>query len=108
MRSLKCSVVKRHVVLAFACLVWVSAAQQAAVTTVRLVAERLDAAYSARDLDGVVALWSDHSPQRAAQREQALKWFGGSGAIRETTVRDPEVEGDRAHVRIDREIAASG
>jgi CHAT domain-containing protein/tetratricopeptide (TPR) repeat protein len=103
MRSSKC-----RVILAVSGLAWLGAAQQPADTAVRLAIQRLHAAYIAQDLDGVVALWSGHSPHRAAGREQALKWFAGSAAgIRETTVRDPEVEGDRAHVRIDREIAAA-
>jgi CHAT domain-containing protein/tetratricopeptide (TPR) repeat protein len=101
MRSSKC-----RVILAVFCLAWLCAAQPAAVTAVRLAAQRLHAAYSTADLDGVAALWSGQSPQRAAGQEQARKWFAGSAAgIRETTVRDPEVEGDRARVRIDREIA---
>lgn len=103
MRSLMC-----RVILAVFCLARNCAAQQAAVTAVRLAAQRLHAAYSAADLDGVVALWSGQSPQRSAGREQARKWLAGSAAgIHETTVRDPEVEGDRARVRIDREIAAT-
>ena len=110
---------KYLVTCAVFCLARLCDAQQSSVTTVRLLAQRLHAAYGARDVDRVVALWSDHSPERVAAREQALKWFArsaveGSAAegsavqIRETTVRDPEISGDLAYVRIDREITAPG
>jgi CHAT domain-containing protein/Tfp pilus assembly protein PilF len=78
-------------------------AQQSEVTTISLLVQRLHAAYRARDVDGVLALWSEKSPQRAAQR-QALRKLLEDSEVREITVRDPEVSGERYRVRVDREI----
>jgi len=49
-----------------------------------------------------MALWSEKSPQRAAQREASRKLLASS-EIREITVRDPDLSGERARVRVDRE-----
>jgi CHAT domain-containing protein/Tfp pilus assembly protein PilF/ketosteroid isomerase-like protein len=78
-------------------------AQQSAVTTISLLVQRLHAAYRARDVNGVLALWSEKSPQRAAQREALRKLFENS-EIREITVGDPELSREGCRVRIDREI----
>jgi tetratricopeptide (TPR) repeat protein len=77
-------------------------AQQSEVTTVSLAVERLHSAYRRKDLDGVMALWSEKAPQRAAQRKASRKLLENS-EVREITVRDPELSGERVRVRVDRE-----
>jgi CHAT domain-containing protein len=76
---------------------------------VGLLAERLRAAYSARRADGVLALWSERSPQRAAELDTTSKLFGSdaAGTVWKLTVHTPRIDGDRARVRIDREAIAS-
>ena len=83
--------------------------QQTDVTTVRLLAERLHGAYAAKDLDAVDALWSDQSKDKAAHHEATRRLFttGTGSAVREITVRDPEVTEGRARLRVDREILAA-
>lgn len=80
-------------------------AQQSEVTSVSLAVQRLHSAYRQKDLDGLMVLWSGKSPQRAAQREASRKLLENS-EVREITVRDPEVFGDRAFVRVDRETGS--
>ncbi len=86
-------------------------AQQADLTTVSLSAERLHSAYAVKDISAVDALWSEHSPQRAAAHTATQKLFADPAisAIRETTVRDPELAGDHVLLVIEREtMTASG
>jgi hypothetical protein len=73
--------------------------QQADVTSIRLLSEKLHAAYSARDLDTIDALWSDRSQQKTTQREatQGLLTNTAISGIYETT--DPEVAEGRAPAR---------
>jgi CHAT domain-containing protein len=76
---------------------------------VTLLVERLRAAYSVKRADRVLALWSDTSPQRAAQLDTTHTLFGpeSSGTIWKLTAYNPQIDGDRARVRIDREAVAS-
>ena len=60
-----------HSVLVLVGLSFSSWAQQADVTSIRLLAEKLHAAYAAKDLEALVSLWSDRSPEKASQREAA-------------------------------------
>ena len=83
---------------------WAGWAQQQDITTVRLLAERLHAAYAARDAGTIDALWSDGSPDKAPHREATARLLSiGSGPIQEVTVADPELAGDRARLRVDRQ-----
>ena len=93
---------------AFLVLSWVCPAQDAELTSLRLLAQKLHGAYAARDVEAVVSLWSDQSPQKASQREAIQKLFTSSAIleIRVDMVRGPELEGDRARLRIDREVTA--
>ncbi|HLN02965.1 MAG TPA: CHAT domain-containing protein [Bryobacteraceae bacterium] len=84
------------------------AAQQPDEAGIHLLAQKLRSAYGAKDLDAILSLWSDSSPQRAAARDATQKLLSaGSGVeIRESTVRAPEFDGDHARLRIEREITA--
>ena len=81
-------------------------AQQPDEAGIHLLAQKLRSAYGAEDLDAVLSLWSDSSPQRAAAREAAQKLLssGTDVEIRESTLRPPEFDGDHARLRMDREI----
>lgn len=83
-------------------------AQQADLTSIRLTAEKFHNAYAAKDLDAVVSLWSDASPQKASQIEEARKLLSSAAVaeIRETTVRDPEWAGAHARLRVDRDVVS--
>jgi CHAT domain-containing protein len=76
---------------------------------VSLLAERFRAAYSDMRADSVLALWSERSPQRALELDATRKLFGpdSAGTIWKLTVRNSQVDGDRARVRIDREAFAA-
>ena len=97
--------VQRAGAIIFLCLA--CRGQQADVTTIRLLAEKLHAAYAARDLDAVDGLWSGQSPDKAAHREATQRLFTSSASLAESTVRDPEVAGDRARLRVDRDVAGA-
>jgi len=84
-------------------------AQQADIATIRLLAERLHQAYEAKDASTIDGLWSEQSPEKKTHREATERLFANpaTGAIHESTVRDPEVADGRARLRVDRE-AGSG
>ncbi len=83
-------------------------AQPADLSAVNLLAQRLHGAYSLKDAEGILALWSDKSPQRAEQRATLQKLSASlTAAVSESTVGDPEITGDRARVRIDRAVVAT-
>jgi CHAT domain-containing protein/tetratricopeptide (TPR) repeat protein len=77
-------------------------------SALNLLAQRLHSAYTLSDQAGILALWSPQSPQVQDQRDILQKLFAADPGSRvsETTVGDPEITGDHARVRIDREIAA--
>ena len=82
------------------------AAQPADEAGIHFLAQKLRNAYAAKDLDAIVALWSGHSPQRAAARETTQKLLSAGSAldVHESTAKPPEFDGDRARLRVDREI----
>jgi len=84
------------------------AAQQPDEAGIHLLAQKLRSAYGAKDLDGILSLWSGNSPQRAAAREAAQKLLSASSGVevRESTTWPPEFDGDHARLRMEREIAA--
>ncbi len=86
-----------------------TAAQDADRAALGQLAENLHGAFALKDADRILSLWSEKSPQRAAAQEAAQKLFaGGAGTtIRETTVRAPEITGDKARIRIDRDVTAA-
>jgi tetratricopeptide (TPR) repeat protein len=93
------------ILAAWCCLI---AAQEPDGAALRNLAERLQGAYAQKDADALLSLWSEKSPQRTAQREQLRKLFGSPGAIeiRQSIISEPEINGDRARLRVSREIAS--
>ena len=81
------------------------AAQQPDEAGIHLLAQKLRSANEAKNLDAILSLWSDSSPQRAAAHDATQRLLSGSLRldIRETA-RPPEFDGEHAHLRIDREI----
>jgi len=74
------------------------AAEEPDVPALRNLAQNLHRAQAQKDVEGVLGLWSEKSPQRSAQAEQLRKLFGAPAGIeiRETTLAGPEVEANRA------------
>ena len=93
------------ILAAWCCLI---SAQEPDAAVLRNLAERLQGAYAQRDADALLSLWSEKSPQRPAQREQLRKLFGSPGAIgiRQSIIGEPEINRDRARLRVSREIAS--
>jgi CHAT domain-containing protein/tetratricopeptide (TPR) repeat protein len=83
------------------------AAQEPDAAVLRNLAEKLQGAYAQKDADALLSLWSEKSPQRTAQREQLRKLFGSPGAleISQIIIAEPEIDGDRARLRVSRQIA---
>ena len=82
------------------------AAQQPDEAGLHQLAQKLRNAFGAKDLDSILALWSDGSPQRPSARDVMQKVLGAGSRveIHETAARAPEFDGDHARLRIDREI----
>lgn len=57
----------------------------------------------------MLRLWSEKSPQRSEQQERLKKLFAADSGteIHESTAVEPEITGDRARFRIDREIVVA-
>lgn len=83
-------------------------AQQPDEAGIHLLVQRLRSAYGAKDVDGILALWSHNSPQFPAAREttQKLLSVGSVVEVRESSARPPEFDGDHARLRIERETTA--
>ncbi len=96
------SAVERAVVCAAFCVIALSQDSGPAALVSRI--QSLHDAYAKRDADAVLALWSKKSPQLAEERDQVKKLFGAVAEVREETVREPVLSGDRARLRINREL----
>src|SRR5579872_4203893 len=83
-------------------------AQQVDSGALGLLIQKLQTAYHSKDPDSVLALWSDKSPQRTAQREELKKILRpeSTADVHESVGRQPEVQGGRARVRIDVQAGA--
>lgn len=82
-------------------------AQPADTTAVNLLAQAVHSGYSLKDKNGILSLWSEKSPQRAAQQAALEKLLATATQISETTVGDPEVTGEHARVRINRQVVTA-
>ena len=81
-------------------------AQTADAPAVDVLAQKLHSAYSSKDRNGVLGLWSEKSPQLGEERTALQKLFEAASSISESTIGDPEITGDRAIVRVDRQVDA--
>lgn len=81
------------------------AADEAAL---RALAQEFYAAYSKRDLDGFLRLWSAKSSELGARQEAMQKLFADHEKIeaRSLTIREVKIEGEKAKLRVDVEISA--
>ncbi len=98
---------KRAIIPALFLSALIGKGQPTDAPAVNQLAQRLHSGYSLRDREAILALWSEKSPQRAVQQAALDKLLGTGSRISEITVGDPEISGDRARVRIDREIVAT-
>jgi len=73
---------------------------------VRGVVEKYFALYAAKDLDGLISLWSAKSPELEARRKSAAELFAGSEkiALKSFAVRQVSVAGDKARVRVEADV----
>jgi hypothetical protein len=84
------------------------AAQQPDEAGIHLLAQKLENTYGAKDLDAILALWSENSQQRSAARETTQKLLSADSAVEvhESSARPLEFDAGHARLRIDREITA--
>ncbi len=80
-------------------------AQQPDTAALSLLVQKLQTACNSKNPDAVLALWSDKSPQRAAQRDELQKILvpGSAVEIHESASKPPDVGGERARIRIERQ-----
>src|SRR5262245_57733273 len=74
-----------------------------AESVLRAVAEKYFALYAAKDLDGLMSLWSANSPQLEARKKSAAEFFASSEkiALESFAVRRVSVTSDQARVRVE-------
>jgi hypothetical protein len=74
-----------------------------AESALRAVAEKYFALYTAKDLDGLMALWSATSPELEGRKKSTLELFASSEKIsrKSFAVRRVSVVGDKARVRVE-------
>jgi CHAT domain-containing protein len=67
------------------------------------VAEKYFVLYAAKDLDGLISLWSANSPELEARKKSAAELFASSEkiALESFAVRQVSVAGDKARVRVE-------
>src|SRR5262249_20654328 len=84
---------------------WVQPGDEA---TIRSLIERYFAAYAREDLDAITRMWSDNSPELAANRKRLEGLFAGNERIevKMLSIRRIEVDGDAARARVSVEISA--
>jgi len=81
-------------------------AQLSDPAALRSLAQNLHNAYTARNPDEIAALFSRQSPQRTQVRDASQKLFASASGVREETIGDPEITGNRARVRVERTVDA--
>jgi CHAT domain-containing protein len=83
-----------------------NAAQSQDETAVRGVAEKYFALYAGKDLDGLMNLWSFKSPELEARKKSAQELFASSKeiALKRFAVRQVNVAGDKARVRVEADM----
>ena len=94
--------------LAF-CMPIFASGQSVDETTVRALAGKFFAAYQQEDLDGLMLLWSDKSPDLAASKKSFQQTFATTEKIelKGFTVRNVTVNGEKATVRVAVEMSAA-
>ncbi|HKC88991.1 MAG TPA: hypothetical protein VKG02_23615, partial [Blastocatellia bacterium] len=82
--------------------------QSSAESAVRAVAEKYFALYAAKDLDGLMSLWSGQSPDLESRKQGMQKLFAGYEKIemKSLAVLRVTIAGEKARLRVDVEINA--
>ena len=77
-------------------------------TTIKNLVEKLFSAYQSEDLDGLMKLWSEKSPEVAAGKKSFQQAFEANDRIevKSLAVRKLAVEGEKATVRVALEMGA--
>jgi CHAT domain-containing protein/TPR repeat protein len=90
------------------CLPLVAAAQSADETMLRTLTERFFAAYQAKDLDGLMLMWSAKSADLAASKQSLQQSLAAVEKIelQSLAIRKITVDGDQASLRVALEINA--
>jgi CHAT domain-containing protein/Tfp pilus assembly protein PilF len=83
------------------CLPYPARSQTSDEAALRVLAEQFFAVYESRDLDGLMRLWSEKSPELASGKKSFQQIFGANKIeLKRLTVRQVSVENDRARVRV--------
>ena len=83
------------------CLPCPARAETTDEAALRALAERFFAAYESRDLDGLMRLWSEKSPESTANKKTFQQTFGANKIeLKGLTIRLVGMENDRARVRV--------
>jgi CHAT domain-containing protein/Tfp pilus assembly protein PilF len=82
--------------------------QSSAESAVRAVVEKYYALYAAKDLDGLMSLWSGQSPDLESGRQAMQKLFADNEKIevKSPVVLRVTIEGEKARLRVDVEVNA--
>ena len=85
-------------------------AQSADESALRALAEKFFAAYQRKDLDGLMLLWSERSPDSASNRQAFQQAFAASEKIelKSLVISRVALEGDKATVSVVAEVKAAG
>jgi CHAT domain-containing protein/Tfp pilus assembly protein PilF len=90
------------------CLCGTGTAQESDAAALSALAGSLHDAYAKKDAGRLLGLWSERSPQLQGEREELKKLFASASEVREEMVGAPVLEGDRAHLRANREVITQG
>jgi len=83
------------------CLPYPARSQTADDAALRALAERFFAVYESRDLDGLMRLWSEKSPELADGKKTFQLTFGANKIeLKRLSIRQVDVENGRAMVRV--------
>ncbi len=80
--------------------------QSSAEAAARAVVEKYFALYAAKDLDGLMSLWSAKSPELEARKKSAAELFASSEkiALKSLAVRQIKLDGEKARVRVEADM----
>src|SRR5215468_5955628 len=80
--------------------------QSSAESAARAVVEKYFALYAAKDLDGMMSLWSQQSPDLESRKQAIRKLFTDYDKIevKSLVIRSVTIEGEKARLRVDVEV----
>src|SRR5262249_25623848 len=79
-----------------------ASAQQDAQTSLRELVQEFCSRYERKDLEALMSLWSDVSPERTANKERLERVFASKSRITlaDRSIRKTEIDGAKAVVRV--------